>query len=108
MTPKHTVVRLPGDRRGSGANPDIFSNDNSIKYKTSKYWWLRKILLYYALLTLLEFPSCWNCCWKIPLFLRWKPLEVELTAGAIALRTPLASRSKLGFQTVTSWTVVTW
>ena len=30
MTPKHTVVRLPGDRRGSGANPDIFSNVNSI------------------------------------------------------------------------------
>ena len=49
-------------------------------------------------LTLFEFPSCWNCCWKIPHLLFFAKLEAGLTAGAIALRTPLASRSKLGFQ----------
>ena len=57
-------------------------------------------MLYYALPNIIRISKLLELL-KIPhllLSLRWKPLEVGLTAGAIALRTPLASRSKLGFQ----------
>ena len=54
-------------------------------------------MLYYALPNIIRISKLLELL-KIPHLLLSLPLEVGLTAGAIALRTPLASRSKLGFQ----------